>query len=126
MADRVDRNRSSWPTPLGPRDQHAHPAMHTHALPATVRVMLGALVVAVLGLAVTVALVTGWVLTLRDQRLHAAREQQARINTTFCQVLAQLPANSPELDRIRHQLRCTEPGLSPDQMRALARTGGSP
>lgn len=100
--------------------------MHTHTLPQVVRVMLGALVFAVVGLAITVGILVGWVLTLRAQRLHAAAEQQHQIDLTFCSVLAQLPANSPPLDVIRHQRHCTEPGLSPEQMRQLAQTGGTP
>jgi len=110
MAAAVDRRRSPWPAPLGPRD--GHPATHTHSLPALVRVMLGALVFAVVALAVTVAVVTVWVMSLRDARVHEQERQQAQIDSTFCSVLAELPADSPPLQRIRLELHCNvlQPG----------------
>jgi hypothetical protein len=63
---------------------------------------------------------------LRVTRNHEAAARQAAINRTFCLVLAQLPANSPELDRIRGQLHCAQPGLTPEQMKRMATTGGTP
>lgn len=67
-----------------------------------------------------------FVLDLRTARSHQAADQQRAIDGTFCHVLAQLPAASPELARIRHDLRCTQPGLSPDQVRQMTQTGGTP
>ena len=106
----VDRRRSPWPPPLGAR--HSTPATHTHALPKLVRVMFAALTAAVVVLAVTVAVLTVWVAALRDARSHAQEEQQARIDSTFCSVLAELPADSPPLQRIRLELHCNvaQPG----------------
>lgn len=87
-------------------------------LPRSVRVVLWGLTVAVLGL-------TAMVVVLFAARTSEAVQQQRQINSTFCMVLAQLPQDSPELARIRGQLGCTQPGLSPYEMKQLAKTGGT-
>lgn len=112
MADAVDRRRSPWPPPLGPRNEAAHPTTHTHALPRLVRVMVAVLTFMVVTLAVTVGVLAGWVVTLRDQRVHQQAEQQRQIDVTFCSVLAELPADAPPLQRIRAELHCdtAQPG----------------
>jgi uncharacterized protein HemX len=112
MAGVVDRRRSPWPPPLGPRDPIGHPTTHTHRLPKVVRLMVAGLVVMVVALAVAVGVLTGWVLTLRDQRVHQQAQQQALIDSTFCSVLAELPADAPPLQRIRRELHCdiAQPG----------------
>lgn len=90
------------------------------------RVVATCLTVAILLCAVAIVILFAFVLDLRNTRNHEAVDRQVAIDRTFCQVLAQLPANSPELDRIRTQLHCTQPGLTPEQMRRLATTGGTP
>ena len=114
----MEIRHSPWPS--GPRDRET-PAR----LPGTVRAILWGLVLAVLGLLITVAVLAAWVLNLKSLRDHAAEVQQQQIDSTFCQVLAQLPADSPELSRIRGQLACKQAGLSPAQMKQLAKTGGT-
>lgn len=83
---------------------------HSHSLAAAVRVILAGLVVTIVALAVAVAVVTAWVVTLRDQRLHQQAEQQRQIDATFCSVLAELPADSLALQHIRAELHCTDLG----------------
>lgn len=72
--------------------------------------MLAALTAAVIGLAITVAVLTIWVVTLRDARTHQQEREQAQINDTFCSVLAELPADSPDLQGVRAHLKCSQPG----------------
>lgn len=90
------------------------------------RLITVCLAVGLLGCVAAIVILFMFVDDLRVARNHEAAERQAAIAATFCQVLAQLPANSPELDRIRGQLHCTQPGLTPEQMKRLATTGGTP
>lgn len=95
-----------WPTPLGPRTVIvARTSKH-------VRIALALLAFAVVVLASMVALLVLWVADLKNTRDHEAAARQAAINSTFCQVLAELPAN-PALDRIRVQLHCPPTGVAP-------------
>lgn len=108
--------RRYWQT--GPEPETNAPAPRRRRPKATAI----ALAVSVLALAAVMVLM----LCLIMARTHYRDEQQQQINATFCDVLDQLPAGSVELDRIRQRLGCTNPGLSPDQLKQLTDPAGAP
>jgi len=102
----IPKRKSHWPEPLGPRHM-----VTVYRLPHRLRVALWGLVVAVLGLVVAVAVLFSYVLALKASRDARQATDQRNFETSMCRVLADLPANSPALDRVRQDLHCTQPGL---------------
>lgn len=74
--------------------------------------MLGLLTFAVLLLTAAVVVLMLWVVALRVDHDQEAQVRQRAIDDTFCDVLAQLPSDSPELNRLRAHLHCISHGLS--------------
>lgn len=91
-----------WGTPDAPPEPQE---------PRRSRATILSIVASLLAVAVSLGLLLALIVSRGHYRDEEQRQSQQQINQTFCRVLAELPAANADLNRIRGQLGCAEPGV---------------